>query len=244
MVFMAPVAAPVQAPFPTAGAAAAAGWWLSGGIMAANCRFAYRAVNTPGSPWGAGPANYAASKVNLNNPGTADAIDGAAFPTWAAATGWTFDATLSQYLYNNVNLASTDALIVQFSNVAGVTGALCGEYDDVPAFSWMYLQPWVAGNAVRYGWDGNVVNAAPQLAAGNLGMISNQGYRNGVANGAPVAGAWAASPCSIPFGIGGMYAQSVAAWIAFFTGNIQAGAGYSSITAVQFAAVVTAMAAL
>lgn len=237
MGFAGPFGRVFQPPFATAGAAAApaAGWWLSGGIAAASCRFAYQAK---------GAANYAASKVNLNAPGTNDAIDGAAFPTWAGATGWTFLTASSQYLYNNVNLASTDAVIVQYSGVVAVTGSLCGEYDNVPGASWLYIQPWVPGNAVRYAWGGTVVNAAPQLAAGNLGTIANQGYRNGVPDGAPVAGAWTASPCSIPFGIGGIYVQSTATWISFLTGNIQAIAGYSAITAVQFAAVAAAMAAL
>jgi hypothetical protein len=58
------------------------GWWLSGGITPANCIAAYQAK---------GAATYAASKVNLANPSTYDAVDGAAYPTWAAETGWTFD---------------------------------------------------------------------------------------------------------------------------------------------------------
>src|SRR4030042_266315 len=66
-------------------------WWLAGGISAANCLAAYQ-------PKGA--ASYAASKVNLANPGTYDAVDGVAFPTWAAATGWTFNG-VAQYLTSN-----------------------------------------------------------------------------------------------------------------------------------------------
>lgn len=54
-------------------------WWLSGGIPAANCIAVYQ-------PKGA--ASYAASKINLANPGTYDATEGVA-PSWAAETGWT-----------------------------------------------------------------------------------------------------------------------------------------------------------
>lgn len=63
-------------------AAAAEPWWLAGGVAAANCVAAYQ-------PKGA--ADYAASKVNLANPGTYDATDGAVYPTWDAANGWKFD---------------------------------------------------------------------------------------------------------------------------------------------------------
>src|SRR4030042_426783 len=64
-------------------------WYLSGSIPRANCIAAYQ-------PKGAD--SYAASKVNIANPGTYNLSDGAAFPTWAAATGWTFAAASLQYL--------------------------------------------------------------------------------------------------------------------------------------------------
>ena len=67
---------------------AAVDWWLSGGINAANAIVVYQ-------PKGA--ASYAASLVNLANPGTYDAYAGSA-PTWAAGTGWTFNGS-TQYLY-------------------------------------------------------------------------------------------------------------------------------------------------
>ena len=68
--------------------AAAVDWWLSGGISAANAILAYQAK---------GAASYAASLVNLANPGTYDAYAGSA-PTWAAGTGWVFNGS-TQYLY-------------------------------------------------------------------------------------------------------------------------------------------------
>jgi len=64
-------------------------WWLAGGISAANCLAAYQ-------PKGA--ASYAASKVNLANPGTYNLSDGAAYPTWDAVNGWTFVDGNLQYL--------------------------------------------------------------------------------------------------------------------------------------------------
>jgi len=60
--------------------AAAESWWLSGGISAANCIAAYQ-------PKGA--ASYAASKVNLANPGTYNASEGVE-PEWDNTEGWKF----------------------------------------------------------------------------------------------------------------------------------------------------------
>ena len=62
---------------------AVAPWWK---VAGKTCVAAYQ-------PKGA--ASLAASYVNLANPGTYDAAPGAA-PTWASATGWTFNGT--QYL--------------------------------------------------------------------------------------------------------------------------------------------------
>lgn len=64
-------------------------WWLAGGIAPSAVIAAYQ-------PYGA--ASYAASKSNLANPGTSDATDGAAYPTWGADTGWVFASASSQYL--------------------------------------------------------------------------------------------------------------------------------------------------
>lgn len=57
-------------------------WYLAGGVSPANCIAAYQ-------PKGA--ASYAASLVNLANPGTYDCTEGVA-PTWDIA-GWSFDGT-------------------------------------------------------------------------------------------------------------------------------------------------------
>jgi hypothetical protein len=74
---------------PSIGGGAFPKWWLSGSIPAANCIAAY-------APKGA--ASYAASKVNLANPGTYNATDGTNYPTWDTAVGWTFAKASVQYL--------------------------------------------------------------------------------------------------------------------------------------------------
>lgn len=61
--------------------AAAGGWWLPTGVAAANCKAAYRSI---------GAADLATSLINLNSPGTGDAVKmGTGNPTWSAAAGWT-----------------------------------------------------------------------------------------------------------------------------------------------------------
>lgn len=86
---------------------ASGGWWLSGGIAAANCIAAYQ-------PKGA--ADYAASKVNLANPGTYNAADGNA-PGWDATNGWKFDGT-NDYLSTGIvpTIDQTWSAFIRFSN--------------------------------------------------------------------------------------------------------------------------------
>lgn len=62
------------------------GWWLSGGIAAANGIAAYQ-------PKGA--ASLTASYTNLANPGIYDLSPITRAPTWDAATGWYLDGAIS-----------------------------------------------------------------------------------------------------------------------------------------------------
>ena len=64
-----------------------ADWWAVPGKA---CVAAYQSI---------GAASLAASYTNLANPGTYDAAPGGA-PTWASATGWTFNGT--QYLETGI----------------------------------------------------------------------------------------------------------------------------------------------
>ena len=60
--------------------AAATSWWLAGGISASDCIAAYQ-------PKGA--ASYAASLININNPGTRNLTNTGIDPSWDATNGWT-----------------------------------------------------------------------------------------------------------------------------------------------------------
>lgn len=128
--------------------AASAGWWE---VSGKTCLAAYQ-------PKGA--ASYAASKVNLANPGTYDCTEGDA-PSWASATGWTFSG--SNILSTGITVASTDWTIAVHMNVTGQGGGSAG-------------RAWVAGScflipaymSVRwYRWTDS------QQPAGNMSGISN-----------------------------------------------------------------------
>lgn len=70
---------------------------MRGGIPKANCLAAFQPKSV---------ASYAASKINLVNPGTYDLVNGVAFPSWAIATGWTFNGA-NQYLTIASAIATT-----------------------------------------------------------------------------------------------------------------------------------------
>lgn len=81
-------------------------WWLSGGVSASDCLAAYQSISAD---------SYAASKVNLANPGTYDITNGASYPTWNAATGWTFDG-VDDYLDTNLPGIDTATTIIVYIN--------------------------------------------------------------------------------------------------------------------------------
>lgn len=97
-------------------------WYLRGGIPKANCLAAYQPKNA---------ASYAASKVNRVNPGTYDLTNGVAYPSWAAATGWTFASASSQYLI----IASALATAVPISIICRINLSVIGDYMDFLGFS-------------------------------------------------------------------------------------------------------------
>jgi len=216
-------------------------WWLAGGIAAADCIGAYRAIATPGSAWGPGPANLAASYINLANPGTYDLTLGVA-PVWAAATGWTFDGATT-YLITGI-VAGGDAATGGWTLIVQYSGAVADKV--LVGMHWagvldVGFRPMFGGGVI-YQDNGSVI-VAPALAAGNLAVSAGQGYRNGIANGAntvPLAGT-----CTFESYIGAGFDVPAGTLFLPSDATIQAVAFYQpAITAAQVLAVATAMAAL
>jgi len=160
------------------GAAAGAGsWWLgpwpgfpaAAAIPAANCAAAYRAVDTPGSVWGAGPANIAESYVNLNAPGVNDLTLVLNPPPWAAATGWQI-TSVNVCLKTGI-IAATDSTWSIFMKYSDFTNPAVNPYlfgsQSVGGF---YLRPGNAfGPGVRYS-NGGLLTIVQAVGAGNLGF--------------------------------------------------------------------------
>ena len=81
-------------------------WWnLSGTIT--SCIAAYQ-------PKGA--SSYDNSKINLANPGTHNAVNGTAYPTWSATKGWSFNRVSSQFLSTTVMTNVGMTWIVRIAN--------------------------------------------------------------------------------------------------------------------------------
>ena len=219
---------PLTGAGPSAAGGAAVPWYLSGGILAANCVAAYQ-------PKGA--ASLAASYVNLANPGTYDAALGVA-PTWAAGTGWTFNGS-TQWLDTGIVPAGGYSMLVQFANAVGAGNHGHGVY--AAAGQRFYVRPRSGGVSRIYGYGdtGQVIAGAP--AAGNMAIAGPQGYLNGVADGG-APGAWVATVLSIAIGAENGIGLPIGNW---FQGDVIAAAVYNStLTAPQVAAVAAAMAAL
>lgn len=199
-------------------------WYLSGNVVLVNCIAAYQAK---------GAASLAASYVNLANPGTYNATPGVA-PTWDAADGWILNG--SQYLTTGIIPASGHSVIVQF-DLSNGGGTICGQYSPGARLD---IWPNDEGG-VFYGSGNGGSNVPPPLLTGNLCIAGQQGYRNGVADGASTPNWTSTTAYDIYIGC----SHRASGPIYFVTGKIKALAIYNvTLSAPQVLAISTAMAAL
>ena len=211
--------------------AAGGGWWdLDGAIT--SCIAAYQAI---------GVASDAASKINLANPGTYDAADGAAYPTWDASTGWTFNGT-TQFISTDIYPTENMTAIVRFANATGNGSsgypALFGSSESNRNF---YIHPRSIINRRYYlhGADGQGY-VTGSLTSGVIALAKNTPYLNGSAETltAGTIGGWVGTS-TVKMTIGKRSNG------AFFAGDIIAIAFYSTeISGAQIALLTTAMNAL
>lgn len=186
-----------------------------------------------------GALSFAASLIDLSGNGN-DAGDpgGAATPGWNTVNGWTFDG-LADYLTTTFvpQNDQSQSVLVQYTNVTNA-GDVCGCRTTVPAQ--FRIIPDSTGT-VRYQNGAASVAVAPQLAAGNLGIAGNQGYRNGAADGGALAAWGGASTFALYIGA----RNRAGAADAFCAAYVTAIAIYDCVlTAGQMLNVATAMAAL
>lgn len=231
MGFSGPFREPIIAPiFSPGGVVTVTPWYLLGGVTSAQCVAAYQ-------PKGA--ASYAASKININLPGTHDATDGVATPTWSTSVGWSVVTASSQYLVTDITPSDeTWSYLIQFNNASSNPGRLFGMLATVGS---LYIQPNSGGSRIQYAnGSGTVNNATPQTSAANAAMAGPNCYRNGAADGSIGAGAFTGAR---EIWIGGQNNGGTGS--SFITGNIVALAIYNiTLSSTQVGLIAPAMAAL
>lgn len=204
-------------------------WWTIGGVYD-NTQVVYAASFKKGANLAQAIVNETGGVGALADPG------GGATPNWAAGVGITGDG-LVLYLSSNIIPAAGWSVFVQYSGGGGSNNVLIGS-DDL-ATARCTLWPELVGNCYYY--NGSGATAGAILAAGNMGVAGQQGYRNGGADGGAIPG-WAGGGV-LPFYVlcanwGGVPSQYSAATItALWIANV-------TITAPQAATLAAAMAAL
>lgn len=144
---------------------AAADWWAVTG------RTTLRAYLPKGA------ASLAVSYSNLPTPSTGDAQTGTA-PDWDATNGWKFTAASQQWLSAQLLNDDAETVMIRFSNAgAGGDYRSGGSLFDV-------FPNYYGGNSM-YQRRGGTVFSNP-YTSGTTGISGQQGYKNGVADGAAI----------------------------------------------------------
>jgi hypothetical protein len=213
---------PMARPFGGAGQLSLA-WYLSGGAPVP------LAAYTP-----KGKATLVLSYVNDANPGSNDAAPGVA-PTFATATGWTFNGS-TQYLKTGIIPNAMFSMLIRFSSVAN-NGCLIGALTISPAIVRFNIFP-NSTSTINYGYGASNNVRSAGVTNGVLGIAGAHGYRNGSQDGADLS-AFGANALGNDINIG----CRNPAFGEYITANIQALViCASTYTAPQVAAISTALA--
>lgn len=214
-------------------AATGGNWWNLGGTIT-SCVAAYQ-------PKGA--SSYDNSKINLANPGTHNAVNGTAYPTWSATKGWSFNRGLSQFLSTTVMTNVGMTWIVRIANGDTVVSAgkdICvfGAARGGSPYDGMYFQSNLGNGTHQYT---NGRNAAFTGAKAN-GIFAASGgdvYENGT----DVGNLTNTGNPNVPIYLGCLRLGT--SNIQYYTGDIVAIAFYSTVlTPTQIANLTTAINAL
>ena len=206
------------------------GWWnLDGLITPANCIAAYQ-------PKGA--TSYAASKINLANPGTYDATEGNVL-NWSAANGWS-QANSSDGLDTGIVAGEFYTIIARLANY---------DYTATGNYAWLlgaslYNCGWFcmllhSGNYLHYyyGKWSEHYSYAKTTGIGTdfvVALAANNAYYNGSLEQAMTDGTWASTTTTLKI-FGNLYVSGY--WVA--------GAIYNTVlNANQVSSLTTAMNAL
>ena len=232
---IAPFGRILKPPFgPRLAAAGDDNWWLSGGIVAANCIAAYQPI---------GADDIADSYINVANSGTYNATPGTA-PTWDAVNGWKFLASSSQYLGTGGIIVPNDqtwSIIIKYSNYLEPNKAVSFSRKTGGANTCDFGLYRPNNDTLSY-YSGSVKNTTH---VGTLACVQaiagNQPYLDGATDGATITAG--ADVNDVELVIGAINIDGSMAL--YFTGHIQAYSLYNTaVSGAQVAAVGTAMNAL
>jgi len=164
---------------PNSQAKKAGGWWLAGGIDPDDCIAAYQ-------PKGA--ASYAASKVNLANPGTYDATDGTVYPSWNATDGWIYSGKALLFFTNiAVPKDQSWSFIGRYSNQGA--GGYGGIFTNNATSGYLIVvnPRRVTVDLTRYCYGVSSENKNAYKTSGVIALAGRQPYLDGETDGTPLA---------------------------------------------------------
>jgi len=161
------VLSPTFQPKSQAAVVASGGWWDLDGTIT-SCIAAYQ-------PKGA--ADYAASKVNLVNPGTYNCSAGSIAPTWDATNGWKFAGGKNEYLNTSLVLKDAYTIIIRFSNVTN-NGYLMGSINH-SAYVSFCIAPNRGSPPTTYFVRRATFVAYDAVTSGVLAQAKYKGFYNG-----------------------------------------------------------------
>lgn len=190
-------------------------WWDPAGV-GLSAIAAWRAVASTGSPWAGGPASYAASLVDLTGNGH-DLTEGNGAVPWTQANGWGFVDTDAKYLDTGLAPATDQSwsMFVQYAGYPQSGGAdyLAGFYAAADRMFGCYLNS--SSSSRSYG-NGGIAGGAPNPVAGNMAVVGDDGYFDGVSESLSL-GAWGGAAGSVYIG-----ARNYTGTKAHITANIKA----------------------
>jgi hypothetical protein len=193
-------------------------WWLDETVGVSDVSAAWQAI---------GAGSQAESYINLNKPGTNDLAVGVA-PSWAAATGWTFNGA-TQYLSTSLTLLSTYTIIARITLVSTASDRVIfgsnktnanfnATVDHQSGFLFDLDANWGNGNLTAIS-NVAALSSLDQVIA----IASNRVYINGSFVGA-ISGAFSVgAPATFPIGAG----HDGATINAFYNGSVTALAIYN-----------------
>ena len=149
-------------------------WWLAGGVNPANCFGAYL---------GDGAVSYAASKKNLNNPGTNDLVETGP-PDWTPE-GWQGGAVTQFFTLAGCRPTEVWSMLVQFKNAAANAQQFAGA-ENQAGLGPNGLSISNSGAFQTYANFGAVATPGGVQVNGNAALAGKRTFRDGVYTGSSV----------------------------------------------------------